>query len=162
MDISISINSGFQDEFRIILSPFENSIIPDEIRSLLGESIEIADITLERVKGDNPTNINILLKISSIIAGIFEDNPNLILYFYCDDMHDILRRDKKIAPQKFRSKLFSRMLDKYITSNKIKNIINTSIEIKADRTIYIHLIARDTHLPYVTAIKDVIVEMSSK
>ncbi len=43
MDISISINSGFQDEFRIILSPFENSIIPDEIRSLLGESIEIAD-----------------------------------------------------------------------------------------------------------------------
>ena len=88
MDISISINSGFQDEFRIILSPFENSIIPDEIRSLLGESIEIADITLERVKGDNPTNINILLKISSIIAEIFEDNPNLILYFYCDNVYN--------------------------------------------------------------------------
>lgn len=44
----------------------------------------------------------------------------------------------------------------------LKNIINTSIEIKADRTIYIHLIAREAHLPYVTAIKDVIVEMSSK
>ncbi|WP_044267612.1 hypothetical protein [Bacteroides timonensis] len=77
MDISISINSGFQDEFRIILSPFENSIIPDEIRSLLGESIEIADITLERAKGDNPTNINIKysIKINSYYKMI-------ITYYY--------------------------------------------------------------------------------
>ena len=65
MDISISINSGFQDEFRIILSPFENSIIPDEIRSLLGESIEIADNW--EVNYSLACLINTLHKIKNII-----------------------------------------------------------------------------------------------
>lgn len=160
MDISISISSDLENEYRIILSPFEKSIIPDEVRELIGNGIEIADITLERVKGNSPTKTNILLKISSIIAEIFEDNENLILYFYCDDMHDIARRNKEVSPQMFRSKLFSKMFDKYIASNKTTNFINTPIEIIADRKIYIHLISRDIHLPYVNAIKNVIIEMS--
>lgn len=162
MDISISICSDSEDEYCITLSPFENSIIPDEIKLLLGKNIEIADITLERIKGTKPTRIDVLLKISNIIAEIFEENKNLILYFYCDDMHDILRRNKRVTPQKFRSDLFSCMFDKYITSNRLTNITNTPIEIIADRTIYIHLIARDVHLPYVNAIKDTIVNMASK
>lgn len=67
-----------------------------------------------------------------------------------------------VTPQKFRSDLFSYMFDKYITSNRLTNITNTPIEIIADRTIYIHLIARDVHLPFVNAIKDTIVNMASK
>ncbi|MEG2151560.1 MAG: hypothetical protein RRY36_10120, partial [Bacteroidaceae bacterium] len=89
-------------------------------------------------------------------------NENLILYFYCDDIHDILRRDKGLTPQKFRSHLFSKMLEKYISSNGITNMINTPIEIKADRHIYIHLISRSIHLEYVNAIKSAIMEMESK
>lgn len=77
-------------------------------------------------------------------------------------MHDIPRRDKALTPQKFRSLLFSRMFDKYISSNSIINIINTPIEIKADRHIYIHLISRACHLEHVNAIKSTIMEMESK
>lgn len=125
--------------------------------------IEIVDVTLERVKGINPTDIGILLKISNIIGEILNDNGNLILYFYCDDMHNISRRENRgVSPQKFRSDLFSRMFDKYILSNGITNMINTPIEIKADRHIYIHLISRDTHLNYVNAIKNAIMGMASK
>lgn len=162
MDISVSINSKSEDEYRIILSPFNLDIIPLEVREILGDSIEIADVTLERVKGDNPTDIGVLLKISNVIGEIFNDNENLILYFYCDDIHDILRRDKRVTPQKFRSSLFSRMFDKYMLSNGITDIINTPIEIKADRHIYIHLISRSIHLEYVKAIKDAIMDMESK
>jgi hypothetical protein len=162
MDISVSINSKLNDEYRIILSPFNLDIIPYEVQELLGDDIEIVDVTLERVKGINPTDIGILLKISNIIGEILNDNGNLILYFYCDDMHDIPRRDKALTPQKFRSLLFSRMFDKYILSNGITNMINTPIEIKADRHIYIHLISRDTHLNYVNAIKNAIMGMASK
>ena len=63
MDISVSINSKSEDEYRIILSPFNLDIIPLEVREILGDSIEIADVTLERAKGDNPTDIGLLLKI---------------------------------------------------------------------------------------------------
>ena len=161
MDISVSINSKLNDEYRIILSPFNLDIIPYEVQELLGDDIEIVDVTLERVKGINPTDIGILLKISNIIGEILNDNGNLILYFYCDDMHNISRRENRgVSPQKFRSDLFSRMFDKYILSNGITNMINTPIEIKADR--HIHLISRDTHLNYVNAIKNAIMGMASK
>ena len=163
MDISVSINSKLNDEYRIILSPFNLDIIPYEVQELLGDDIEIVDVTLERVKGINPTDIGILLKISNIIGEILNDNGNLILYFYCDDMHNISRREnREVSPQKFRSDLFSRMFDKYILSNGITNMINTPIEIKADRHNYIHLISRDTHLNYVNAIKNAIMGMASK
>lgn len=162
MDFSVSITSSIDNEYRIILSPFNLNVIPDKVRELLGNEIEIADITLERVKGNTPTNIDILLKISNVIGDIFNDNENLILYFYCDDMHDITRRDKILSPQKFRSELFSRMFDRYVLSNGITNIINSPIEIKADRSIYIHLISRECHLKYVNAIKETIMEMEAK
>lgn len=55
MDISVSINSKLNDEYRIILSPFNLDIIPCEVQELLGDDIEIVDVTLERVKGINPT-----------------------------------------------------------------------------------------------------------
>ena len=107
MDISVSINSKLNDEYRIILSPFNLDIIPYEVQELLGDDIEIVDVTLERVKGINPTDIGILLKISNIIGEILNDNGNLILYFYCDDMHNISRRENRgVSPQKFRSDLF--------------------------------------------------------
>ena len=133
-EISISISSKSNDEYRIILSPFNQDIIPCEVRK----------------------------SIRDIIGKVLNDNNNLILYFYCDDMHDIPRRDKALTPQKFRSLLFSRMFDKYISSNSIINIINTPIEIKADRHIYIHLISRACHLEHVNAIKSTIMEMESK
>lgn len=49
-----------------------------------------------------------------------------------------------------------------ILSNKITNMINIPIEVKADRHIYIHLISRDIHFNYVNAIKNAIMEMESK
>lgn len=162
MEFSVSITSESDDEYRIILSPFNLDVIPDKVRELLADNIEIADITLDRIKGESPTNIDILLKISNVIGEVFDDNENLILYFYCDDMHDVSRRDKILSPQKFRSDLFSRMFDRYIISNGITNIINTPIEIKADRHIYIHLISRKCHLKYVTAIKHAIMDMEAK
>lgn len=162
MEFSVSITSESDDEYRIILSPFNLDVIPDKVRELLADNIEIADITLDRIKGESPTNIDILLKISNVIGEVFDDNENLILYFYCDDMHDVSRRDKILSPQKFRSDLFSRMFDRYIISNGITNIINTPIEIKADRHIYIHLISRKCHLKYVTAIKNAIMDMEAK
>lgn len=47
-----------------------------------------------------------------------------------------------------------------ILSNKITNMINMPIEVKADR--HIHLISRDIHFNYVNAIKNAIMEMESK
>ena len=59
-------------------------MLPDDVKELLG-SIEILDISLERVSGNTPTSPNVLFDISNFIAGVLNDNPETILYFYCDD-----------------------------------------------------------------------------
>lgn len=165
MDFSVSILSQSGDEYRITLSPFENDIIPNEIKALFankGYCIEIVEATLSSIKGKSYTGVEVLFKISNVIGEVFAENKNMILYFYCDDMHEIARRDKTITPQKFRSRLFSMMFERYIKSNNISDIVNIPIELKADRDIYIHLIARTEHLVIVDAIKNFITETTNK
>ena len=162
MDITFSICSGIEDEYRITLSPFEISLFPDNLKPLL-DGIELTDITLERMKGTNTTNLTILLKISNIIGEVFEENENVVLYFYCDDMHDIPRRNTNISPQKFRSDLFTRMFERYISMKHKIDIVNTPIIIQTeDRDIYIHLIAKNNHMSFVNTVKSIIADMSVK
>ena len=50
MDISISINSNLDDEYRIKLSPFDFDLFPEDIYGISCCNIEIADITLEKLE----------------------------------------------------------------------------------------------------------------
>lgn len=161
MKVTYPISSNEGDEYLILINSFEKSIFPDSIIELLN-NIEIVDITLERISGKHTTKPDILFEIANFIAGFLFDNENIILYFYCDDMHDIGRRNQSITPQKFRSDLFSTMFSRYALSHNVKHLIHTPLEIKSDRDIYIHLISRDIHLPLVTAIKEILMEMSVK
>ena len=79
--------------------------------------------------------------IFGFIAGFLLDNENAILYFYCDDINEINRRNHDITPQKYRSRLFSRM---------------------SDRDIYIHIISRESHLDYANIIRTTIEDMEHK
>lgn len=161
MKITYPICASEGDKYLVMMESFNKSILPDDIANMLGD-IEIVDVTLERVYGNNPTTFSTLFEISNIIAGFLLDNENIILYFYCDDLHDIARRNHSITPQKFRSSLFSKMFDGYISYNHSIEIENTLLEIKSDRDVYIHFISRVCHLIYVDAIKNIIMEMESK
>lgn len=161
MKVTYPISTSEGDEYLVLIESFEKSILPEKIITMLG-NIDIMDITLERVSGKHTTKPGILFDISNFIAGFLLDNENTILYFYCDDIHNIMRRDQSITPQRYRSTLFSRMFDRYTSSHFINDFIDVPLEIRSDRDIYIHLIAKDIHLPYVNAIKSTIIDMSSK
>lgn len=111
MIITYPISDNFGNEYLIRIEDCQN--LPDEIMKELG-NIKILDITLERISGEQYTNSGILSKISTFIAGVLLDNENAMLYFYCDDVHDVKRRDMEITPQKFRSDLFSAMFIRYV------------------------------------------------
>lgn len=100
--------------------------------------------------------------IFGFIAGFLLDNENAILYFYCDDINEINRRNHDITPQKYRSRLFSRMFDRYMTSHDITGVVNASLEIRSDRDIYIHIISRESHLDYANIIRTTIEDMEHK
>ncbi len=93
---------------------------------------------------------------------MFEENENLILYFYCDDIHDIKRRNLSLSPQEYRSRLFSKMIDRYLISNNITDIINTPIKIESGDGIFIHLISCASHSKYVELIRSEILALNNK
>lgn len=160
MKVTHPIKTSEGDEYLVLIESMAMDTLFDEEDIAFLNGVNLVEITLERVSGNHKTTAKVLTEISQFIAGVINDNSNSILYFYCDDMHDIPRRDKSTSPQKFRSNLFSRMFDRYITSNGIDDYINTPLEIKADRSIYIHLISRRQYQGYVDCIKSRICSMS--
>lgn len=161
MKVTYPIRAVNGDEYLVRIESFNREMLPDDVKALLG-SIEILDISLERVSGNTPTSPNVLFDISNFIAGVLNDNPETILYFYCDDIHDVDRRNRSITPQKYRSQLFSRMFDHYTRSHDIDYIINTPLEFKKDKDVYIHFISKQEHLKYVDAIKNTILGLADK
>ena len=155
MKVTYPIRAVNGNEYLVRIESFNREMLPDDVKELLG-SIEILDISLERVSGNTPTSPNVLFDISNFIAGVLNDNPETILYFYCDDIHDVDRRNRSITPQKYRSQLFSSMFDRYTQSHDISDIINTPLEFKIDRDVYIHFISKREYLKYVDAFKDTI------
>ncbi len=159
MKITYPISDNLGNDYLIRIEDFQN--LPVEIIKELGD-IKIFDITLEHVSGEGHTNLNILSKISIFIAGVLLDNENAILYFYCDDIHEIRRRNMNISPQKYRNDLFSAMFQRYVKTNLLQGIVDTTITAHADRDIYIHLIARECHIGQVNHIRATIEHLSQK
>lgn len=164
MKVCLSVDGGEGNIFNVCLEPIPKDILPNELGDAL-EGIEILDITLERAHGNGIASHRVMNDISEFIAGIFFDNPCSILYFYCDDMHDVpyMSMNKNISPQAYRSRLFSRMFDRYVSANNIKGMLNYPVEVHLeDRDIFIHLISTEENLPVMGAIGDAIIGMKDK
>ena len=168
MKVSISLRGDNSDEYHIRLESWDRGNLPNEIIPLL-EDADIIDVVLERVSGLERTSMHVLSGISEVIAKVFIDNSNAILYFYCDDMNPIPNmeknnsKNKNISSQQYRSILFSRMFDRYCLKKGYIDIYNIPVKIHLeDRDIYIHLIAREKHSRIVNLIKETILGMAEK
>lgn len=127
------------------------------------QEVEVWGILLLR-KGrkENVTSISLLSEISNSITMFVLQHPNAILYYQCDDIDAVpmngRKKDSGISVQKYRSMLFSLMFDKQARYVPLK-IVNVPIvfDFMGHET-YIHIIARESHLPVVNLIKDDIKE----
>lgn len=164
MKISVSLVVGNTDEYRIGFDTIESGFLSDEIFAFLKEeSIEVVEVLLERVKGTDSTNITVLSEMTNIIHRLFEDNENVILYFFCDDLNEIPCTGKRIEPQEYRSRLFSAMFERFSMKHQITDVHNVSISIDAvERVEYLHFIVRNHHLKYIDYIQKNIEETYSK
>lgn len=161
---SVFLLSDSGDEYRVILVKAPIEYLTEDVRSVLKlNHVEIREIAIERIHGDNVTNQKLLHQISNWIADCFAENPNMILFYQCDDMNPIPSRNPKgnnrnIPVQEYRSKLFSRLFDTYVNSHNISGIFNYPIRIDGvGYSYFIHLIAREEQNSIVELIsKDVL------
>lgn len=172
METSYSI-SRQGSEYRILLSPAQLDILSDEMNILLSErGIDISELIIDRVQGDKTTEQDVLHDITGWVADMFASNPNLIIYYSCDDITPIPSRNthsenKDLTVNEYRSRLFTRIFDTYISSHQVTGVTNTPIRLDnyengVGYSIFIHLIARDKYADLVKMLKDNITKVSGK
>ena len=148
MKTSFSVSTSKGDILRVGMSTADESFLSPEICSLLSDlNIEIIEVSLERMEGNAIIGISTLLKVSETIANFLLENENGILFYYCDDLLDIPMSNHQILPQEYRNALFSDLFDLYQKHHNIKGLHDMSIKINAiDRPLFMHFIARDSHM----------------
>ena len=164
MKLSVSLSFDNLDEYRIGLETINSGFLSDKVFEILKDgNIEIVEVILDRVKGTNSTKLHILSEISNIIYRFFKENPNIILYFFCDDLNAIPNNLKNIEPQAYRSQLFSALFSRHVNKYNIIGIEDISICIDSmGNNEYIHFITRSEHLKYIEIIKNNIEEIYIK
>ena len=112
------------NEYRILLTPVNTGGLPVNIQQVLSaRKIDISELIIERISGDSTTGQEVLHDITGWIAEMFASNPNLIIYYSCDDMTPIPSRNKNsdnrdMPVNEYRSRLFSHIFDTYMTTQR--------------------------------------------
>lgn len=89
MEASYSIVQN-DNEYRILLTSVNTEVLPESIRKILtSRDVDISELMIERISGESTTGQDILHDITGWVAGLFASNPNLIIYYSCDDMSPI-------------------------------------------------------------------------
>ena len=160
MQFTLSFRYEGTEEYLIRLSSVDlPRFLSKDVALRVAEQVEVVEICLERIRGSKPTSITILMHMSRIIAKFFEQNDNVILYFFCDDLNDIPRRQKDMSPQEFRSKLFSQMFCRCSKMQHIQAVENISICIDSSGwKNFIHFLVREKHKPIMEMIQRDVIE----
>jgi hypothetical protein len=162
-----------ENEYRILLTPVNTGVLPERIQKILAErKIDISELIIERISGESTTGQDVLHDITGWIAEIFASNPNLIIYYSCDDMTPIPSRNKNsdnkdMPVNEYRSRLFSHIFDTYMMSHQVSGVINSPIQLDnyedgIGYSLFFHFIARDIHSDIVEMLKADIREVSGK
>lgn len=161
------------NEYRVLLTSVNTEVLPERILKILtGRNIDISELMIERISGESTTGQDILHDITGWVAELFASNPNLIIYYSCDDMTPIPSRNKNsdnkdMPVNEYRSRLFTHIFDSYMLSHQVSGVVNTPIQLDnyedgVGYSLFFHFIARETHSDIVEMLKDDIKEVSGK
>ena len=161
------------NEYRILLTPVNIEVLPEHILSVLtSRKVDISELIIERISGESTTAQDVLHDITGWVAELFASNPNLIIYYSCDDMIPIPSRNKNsenkdMPVNEYRSKLFTHIFDSYMASHQVSGVINTPIRLDnyengMGYSLFFHFIAREIHSDIVEMLKEDIKEVSGK
>lgn len=130
MDISFDIRNSEGDCVLVALSYYDSETIEHFSTDLLALTLVFYDVTLIRKTGTGYVGSKILYAVTDVLARFLDENDDAVLCFYCDADTDVQRNHKDLLPQEYRSRLFSRMFDKYTKSHELTDYINHRVEIE--------------------------------
>lgn len=160
-------------EYRVLLAPANlKSLSNNVLKALEDRNIDVSELMIDRISGNSTTEQDVLHDITGWVADLFAGNPNLIIYYSCDDMTPIPSRNtnsdnRDLPVNEYRSRLFTHIFDSYMSSHQVSGVTNTPIRLDNYEngfgySLFFHLIARDKHNDIVEMLKEEICVISGK
>ena len=154
MEITFSVEYGEGNEISVSLSSFSEEGLT-ELAQTIGP-VDLVDISLIRISGNLKADWETLSSIANPIVRILKETPDVIMYYYCDEISPIpqMRPGREMQPAEYRNRLFTILTRKTMSSFPELGAIDTPLQIKTDKgCAYIHLI----YLPHMKGKADFIV-----
>ena len=126
---------------------------------------EVCDVVLARQSDYDGVDRSALKLISHMLFDFLQQNPDNIIYFYCDDFNDLprSRHNQILSPQEYRSRLFSALFDDEINKHGKDEYIDDVIEFEVDdMKRFIHLIYGKSNSEKAQILKDALTELCAK
>ena len=144
------------DEYKLQFTTNRSGIIADDILDQLNaQGIEVAEVGLARVKGQNVTSHKVLYQIEECIANLLERKPNLILSYFCDFIHLVPSQKKNMTVQEYRSRMFSAMFKRYLSQHQELDMCDDEIRIDGvAEPFFFHVIYHKGHQSYAEMIAE--------
>lgn len=161
MEVSFSLTYKEGNEIRVSLSSFPETAISD-LRKHLG-GVEIVEVSLVRQRGEDTTDLATLSELVTRVGKFMLDNPDIILYYYCDEFNSIsgMRPSRDMPSQEYRNQLFSILYTKGARQFPELAIIDMPIFfIGEDYKTFIHLIYRESLQDTADMIKDYLTDIA--
>lgn len=148
VDLKLDFSSPSGNSYSIRLSSYDDSYFSNDIYKQISD-IEIVNIDLSRVKGNNITSVRELMRITEFISKVFLEKNNMVFCYYCDFMGPIPHTNKLITCQDYRNRLFKLLFKRYIKEHNIKDVSEKVITIHGAEDYFVHIIFRQTHEKHV-------------
>ena len=126
---------------------------------------EVCDVSLLRKSDYSGVDRNALRLISRMLFDFMADNPDNIIYFYCDDFNELPRsgRHARMSPQEYRSRLFSALFDDETRRHGAGLYVDDVLTFDVDGdTKFIHLIYATANAAKAKVLKDAFDRLKSK
>ncbi len=144
------------DEYKLQFTTDCSGIIADDLLDQLNnQGIEVVEIGLARVKGQNVTSHKVLHQIEECIADLMQRKPNVILSYFCDFIHLVPSQKRNMTVQEYRSRIFSAMFMRYLSQHQELDIYDDEIKIDGvAEPFFFHVIYHKHHLHYAEMIAE--------
>ena len=144
------------DEYKLQFTTERINIIAEHILNRMRQDgIDVVEIGLGRVKGNNVTSHRVLKQIEECIADFLERTPNAVLSYMCDFINLVPSNKKNITVQEYRSRMFSSMFKRYASQHHASDIFDDEIKIEGvAESYYFHVIYRKEHEKYAKMIAE--------
>ena len=145
-----TLHSESGDEYKLQFTTDRSGIIADDLLDQLNaQGIEVVEIGLARVKGENITSHKVLHQIEELIADLMQRMPHVILSYFCDFIHLVPSHKKNMTVQEYRSRIFSAMFKRYVSQQQLFDVCDDEIKINGVvEPFFFHVIYHKHHQHY--------------